>query len=127
MESQDQLDRGILEDLTLVAYAWHVRVTPRKRHGEAVIRRVEGDELAAPALDGFHLTMDMGVIDPDDGEAKTGRGATRFAHLVCAWQRRGRGHSRSSQQEFAAAHVGHRGSRVRSVSTRACEDVLVRR
>src|SRR5258708_25200117 len=74
---QDELDRGILENLALVLRNLHVRISFGERSAELRLLRQKRDELSDAHRRRVDLSVDVAVIDPDHGEPERRACATK--------------------------------------------------
>src|SRR5260221_12774704 len=68
---QNELDRGILENLALVLRNLHVRISFGERGAKVGLLRVGGYDVATALLARVDLAVDVAVVDPVHGEPET--------------------------------------------------------
>jgi hypothetical protein len=76
-----ELDRAVLEDLALAPGEPRLGEALREGGDQFRLLREEGDQLPAPAENGFHLSVDVPVVQADRREPDT-RGLRRLLQAL---------------------------------------------
>ena len=107
---EHKLDRGVLQDLTLIADLLRLRIPARELRAQVGLDGMEGDQLTTTPDGGVHLTVDVAVIHADDGEAEPwlNSASTRGVHG---------GRNRSLKTSRCGEPRGHAGRGFQHVPT----------